>query len=85
MPLFEIHPTPQAFRVIQGEKKVDMLNRLVTSRRFWLAIVAVFVTGLSTAFPQIPATLVQAAQVFALALIAAFTIDDTANAFANRP
>lgn len=67
---------------------MDTFKRLVTSRRFWIALLAVVVTGLSVAFPQIPPALVGAFQTFAMALIIAFTVDDTATtvakAFGNR-
>ena len=55
-----------------------VLNGLITSRRFWIAVLAVLVTGVSVAVPSMSPVLVQAFQVFALALIAAFTVDDTA-------
>lgn len=57
---------------------MEVLKKLFSSRRVWLAIIAVIVTGLSVAFPQLSPALVQTAQTFALALIAVFTIDDTA-------
>jgi hypothetical protein len=63
---------------------MDVVNRLITSRRFWIAVLAVVLTGASVAFPQIPAPMVEAFRVFALALIAAFTIEDSAKALASR-
>jgi hypothetical protein len=57
-----------------------MLLDLFGSRRVWIALLALVITALQTAFPQIPATLVASFQTFALALIAAFTLEDTAAA-----
>ncbi len=56
---------------------MEVLKGLLASRRFWLSVVALLVTAVGVAFPQIPPSFVQAVQVFALALIAVFTIDDT--------
>ncbi len=57
---------------------MQLLENLLTSRRFWMAVVAVVVTAIGVAFPQFPKPLVEALQVFALALIAAFTVEDSA-------
>ncbi len=57
---------------------MEVLKNLLTSRRFWMAVVAVIVTAIGVVFPQFPKPLVEAFQVFALALIAAFTVEDSA-------
>jgi hypothetical protein len=62
---------------------MNVLLKLSSSRRFWIALVAVVVTALTVAVPQIPAAAVGALQTFALALIAAFTVEDTAGAIAS--
>jgi len=63
---------------------MDVVKRLITSRRFWLAALAVVVQGASSAFPQIPASVVDGFRVFCLALIAAYTVEDSAKALASR-
>lgn len=55
-----------------------MLTRLVGSRRVMTALSVFIFTAIQTAFPQIPETLVSAAQVFAGVLIGSFTLEDTA-------
>ncbi len=55
-----------------------VLENLFNSRRFWLAVVTLLVTGAGVAVPAIPPTLIDAFQKFAAILIAAFTVDDTA-------
>ncbi len=62
---------------------MNIFKNLLTSRRFWMAAVAVIVTAIGVAFPQFPKPLVEAFQVFALALIAAFTVEDSAR-FAGK-
>ncbi len=57
---------------------MNIFKNLLTSRRFWMAAVAVIVTAIGVVFPQFPKPLVEAFQVFALALIAAFTVEDSA-------
>ncbi len=61
---------------------MEVLKGLASSRRVWLAILAVIVTGVSVAFPQVSPALVQSVQVFAIALIVAFTVDDTVQTIA---
>mgnify|MGYP003396234969 CR=1 FL=1 len=61
-----------------------VIGQLVESRRFWLAVSAVIFTALGVLFPQISPSLVQSVQGFVLALIVAFTIDDTAVTLALR-
>ena len=56
---------------------MEVVKGLLSSRRFWLAVVTLVVTAAGVAFPGIPPSFIQAFQVFALALIAVFTIDDT--------
>lgn len=60
------------------EVHMEVITKLLSSRRVWLAGLALVVTVLGVAFPQLPPSVVQAAQTFAVILIAAFTIDDTA-------
>jgi len=59
---------------------MENLKRMLFSRRVWIAAIALVVTGAQTAFPQIPTPVVTAFQTFALALIAAFTVEDSARA-----
>ena len=61
-----------------------IVGQLIESRRFWLAVVAVLFTAVSIVFPQLSPALVQSVQGFILALIIAFTIDDTAVTLALR-
>ncbi len=61
---------------------MEVLKGLVSSRRVWLAILAVVITGVSVVFPQVSPALVQSVQVFAIALIVAFTVDDTVQTIA---
>jgi len=59
---------------------MDVINRLVTSRRFWIAVLAVVLQAVAVAFPQVPAPFVESFRSFAMLLIAAFTIEDSAKA-----
>ena len=54
------------------------IQSLFHSRKFLLAILAVVVTGLQVAFPQLPKTIVDGVQTLVLALIAAITAEDFA-------
>ena len=59
-----------------------MLNKLLHSRRFWIAIVAIAVNIAAAAFPQAqykPA--IDALNQFAMFLISAYTLEDSAAAF----
>jgi hypothetical protein len=61
-----------------------MIARLIRSRRVWIAVVTLFITALQTANPAITQQFVTAFQTFALALIAAFTIEDSATALGPK-
>lgn len=63
---------------------MEVITKLLSSRRVWLAFVALVVVALGVAFPQMSPALVDAAVKFAVILIAAFTIDDTATTIASR-
>ncbi len=60
---------------------MEVLKNLVASRRFWLAVVALIVTAIGVALPQFPPSLIDAFQKFVLALIFAFTVEDSARGF----
>ena len=63
---------------------MDVIKNLFSSRRVWLALVALLVVFVGVAFPSLPASVIESVRVFALTLIAAFTVEDTAKAIANR-
>jgi hypothetical protein len=71
---------PSAYQIIRKGFRMDVIKKLLTSRRVWLAILAVFTTALSVAFPQVPATMVGAVQTLCELLIVMFTVDDVATA-----
>ncbi len=56
---------------------MEVLKKLVNSRRFWLAVLAFGIQALAVAFPAFPAQLVTQFQTLAVILIGVFTIDDT--------
>jgi hypothetical protein len=58
---------------------MDVLNKLFSSRRFWLAVTAIVLNVLSVGFGIKP-EIISAINLFAGALIAAYTVDDTAAA-----
>lgn len=55
----------------------EVLTKLLSSRRVWLALVSFVITVLGVAYPQIPPSIVQSANTLALVLIGVFTLDDT--------
>ncbi len=61
-----------------------VLENLLGSRRFWLAVVAMVVTAVGVAFPAVPPAIVDAFQKFAVVLISAFTLEDSALALAKK-
>lgn len=74
----------QLIRFNLKEVHMEVIKKLLSSRRVWLAFVALVVTAVAVVNPQVTPALVQAIQVFALALIAAFTVDDTAATIAKK-
>ena len=63
---------------------MDVIKNLFSSRRVWLALVALLVVVGGVAFPSLPASVIESVRVFALTLIAAITVEDTAKALVNR-
>lgn len=55
-----------------------MLNSLLRSRKFWLAVVGVGQTILFQFYPQFPAEVWQAVDLLILAVIAGITVEDAA-------
>lgn len=58
----------------------EKLHSLLVSRRVWIAALGLLLVVGKVLFPAIPAEVVDAYRIFALALIAALTVDDAVQA-----